>query len=84
LLKKTLEGKLPVGVAKLAKKHYKPVVVLAGSFGEHLDPLYGLGIDAIFSIQSKPCTLEESMNSAAELIESTAERVFRLYQTAKK
>jgi glycerate kinase len=80
----SLEGKLPVGVAKLAKKHYKPVVVLAGSIGEHLDPLYGLGIDAIFSIQSKPCTLEESMNSAAELIESTAERVFRLYQTAKK
>ena len=80
----SLEGKLPVGVAKLAKKHYKPVVVLAGSIGEHLDPLYGLGIDAIFSIQSKPCTLEESMNSAAELIESTAESVFRLYQTAKK
>ena len=80
----SLEGKLPVGVAKLAKKHYKPVVVLAGSIGEHLDPLYGLGIDAIFSIQSRPCTLEESMNSAAELIESTAERVFRLYQIAKK
>ena len=80
----SLEGKLPVGLAKLAKKHYKPVVVLAGSIGEHLDPLYGLGIDAIFSIQSRPCTLEESMNSAAELIESTAERVFRLYQIAKK
>ena len=80
----SLEGKLPVGVAKLAKKHHKPVVVLAGSIGEHLDPLYDLGIDAIFSIQSKPCTLEESMNSAAELLESTAQRVFRLYQTAKK
>jgi glycerate kinase len=80
----SLEGKLPVGVAKLAKKHHKPVVVLAGSIGEHLDPLYALGIDAVFSIQSKPCTLEESMNSAAELLESTAQRVFRLYQTAKK
>ena len=80
----SLEGKLPVGVAKLAKKHHKPVVVLAGSIGEHLDPLYDLGIDAIFSIQSKPCTLEESVNSAAELLESTAQRVFRLYQTAKK
>ena len=80
----SLEGKLPAGVAKLAKKHHKPVVVLAGSIGEHLDSLYDLGIDAIFSIQSKPCTLEESMNSAAELLESTAQRVFRLYQTAKK
>ena len=80
----SLEGKLPVGVAKLAKKHHKPVVVLAGSIGEHLEPLYDLGIDAIFSIQNKPCTLEESMNSAAELLESTAQRVFRLYQTAKK
>jgi glycerate kinase len=80
----SLEGKLPVGVAKLAKKHDKPVVVLAGSIGEHLDPLYALGIDAVFSIQSKPCTLEESISNAAELLESTAQRVFKLYQTAKK
>jgi len=80
----SLEGKLPVGVAKLAKKHHKSVVVIAGSIGEHLDPLYALGIDAIFSIQNQPCTLEESMNRAAELLESTAQRVFRLYQTAKK
>ncbi len=80
----SLEGKLPVGVAKLAKKHHKPVIVLAGSIGEHLDPLYALGIDAVFSIQNQPCTLEESMNSAAKLLESTAERVFRLYQTARK
>ena len=80
----SLEGKLPVGVAKLAKKHDKPVVVLAGSIGEHLDPLYALGIDAVFSIQSKPCTLEESISNASELLESTAQRVFKLYQTAKK
>jgi glycerate kinase len=80
----SLEGKLPVGVAKLAKKHDKPVVVLSGSIGEHLDPLYAHGIDAIFSIQKGPCTLEESMNSASKLLESTAQRVFRLYQTAKK
>ena len=80
----SLEGKLPVGVAKLAKKHHKPVVVLAGGIGEHLDPLYSQGIDAIFSIQDKPCTLEESMNKAAKLLESTTQRVFRLYQIAKK
>ena len=80
----SLEGKLPVGVAKLAKKHHKPIVVLAGSIGENLDPLYALGINSIFSIQNGPCTLKESMNSAAELLESTAQRVFRLFQTAKK
>ena len=80
----SLEGKLPVGVAKLAKKHHKPIVVLAGSIGGNLDPLYALGINSIFSIQNGPCTLKESMNSAAELIESTAQRVFRLFQTAKK
>jgi len=80
----SLEGKLPVGVAKLAKKHHKPVVVLAGSIGEHLDPLYALGINSIFSIQNGPCTLKESMDNTAELLESTAQRVFRLFQTAKK
>jgi len=80
----SLEGKLPVGVAKLAKKHHKPVIVLAGSIGENLDPLYALGINSIFSIQNGPCTLKESMDNTAELLESTAQRVFRLFQTAKK
>jgi len=80
----SLEGKLPVGVAKLAKKHKKPLIVLTGSMGEHLDPLYSLGINSIFSIQKGPCTLEESMNIASDLLKSTAERVFRLYQTARK
>jgi glycerate kinase len=80
----SLEGKLPVGVAKLAKKHHKPVIVLAGSIGENLDPLYALGINSIFSIQNGPCTLKESMDNTTELLESTAQRVFRLFQTAKK
>ena len=80
----SLEGKLPVGVAKLAKKRHKPVIVLAGSIGENLDPLYALGINSIFSIQNGPCTLKESMDNTAELLESTAQRVFRLFQTAKK
>ena len=80
----SIEGKLPVGVAKLTQKHNKPLIVLAGSMGEHLDPLYSLGINSIFSIQKGPCTLEESINNASALLTSTAERVFRLYQTARK
>ena len=80
----SIEGKLPVGVAKLTQKHNKPLIVLTGSMGEHLDPLYSLGINSIFSIQKRPCTLEESINNASALLTSTAERVFRLYQTARK
>ena len=80
----SIEGKLPVGVAKLTQKHNKPLIVLTGSIGEHLDPLYSLGINSIFSIQKGPCTLEESINNASALLTSTAERVFRLYQTARK
>ena len=80
----SIEGKLPVGVAKLTQKHNKPLIVLTGSMGEHLDQLYSLGINSIFSIQKGPCTLEESINNASALLTSTAERVFRLYQTARK
>jgi len=80
----SIEGKLPVGVAKLTQKHNKPLIVLTGSMGEHLDPLYSLGVNSIFSIQKGPCTLEESINNASALLTSTAERVFRLYQTARK
>jgi glycerate kinase len=80
----SIEGKLPVGVAKLTQKHYKPLIVLTGSMGEHLDELYSLGINSIFSIQKGPCILKESMDNASDLLKSTAERVFRLYQTARK
>jgi len=58
----SLNGKVPIGVAKLAKKYSKKVIVIAGSVGELTDEIYDLGINSVFSIINKPMKLEEALN----------------------
>lgn len=73
-------GKVPVGVAKLAKKYNKPVVAFAGCVTEDAKILNQHGIDAFFPIIKEVCSLDEAMdtqNAYANLAD-TAEQVFRL------
>ena len=74
----TAMGKAPVVMAALAKKYGKPVLAFGGAVGRGAELLREKGIDACFSIQTRPCTLAEAMNSetAAENLSKTAEQVF--------
>lgn len=72
-------GKTPFGVAQIAKKYNKPVICLAGSIGEGAEVLYNKGISSIFSIISKPMSLDKAIANTSLLLEETAERVMRLY-----
>ena len=76
----TVMGKVPVGLASIAKKYNKPVIALTGAVADELHSLYEYGIDAIFSIQKGPCKLEESMQSdnARKNLSDTAEQIARL------
>ncbi|MBR2930282.1 MAG: glycerate kinase [Clostridia bacterium] len=78
--KQSAMGKVPVGVARLAKMHGKPVVALAGSLGEGAEALSDYGIDACFSILNRPATLSEAMDKscAAENMRLCASQVFSL------
>ncbi|MEX6159601.1 glycerate kinase [Providencia manganoxydans] len=60
----SLNGKVPFGVAQLAKKHHIPVIAIVGSLGDDLSHLQQYGIDAAFSILHKVSTLPEALNSA--------------------
>lgn len=80
----TLRGKTPFGVARVAKRHGVPVVVLAGTLGEGYQKLYGHGIDAAFAIASGPITLQEACANAAELLAARAGDILRLWQTARR
>lgn len=75
----TAFGKVPAGVAKHAKAFGKPVIALTGSIGSGFESVYTCGIDAVFSIQSGPMTLEESLKKADVLLCDTAARVMKLY-----
>ena len=66
----TASGKLPVAVAREAKKYGKTVVCVCGAAAPTKD-VYESGIDAVFSIADRPMTVSESMNEASRLIEET-------------
>ncbi len=76
-------GKAPVGVAKLAKKHGKPVIAFAGCVTEEASACNGAGIDAFFPILRGVVTLEDAMNTenAKHNLEKTAKQAFRLIRT---
>lgn len=57
----TAMGKVPVGVAKLAKKYNIPVIGFAGALSQGAYLYNQVGIDAFFSILPRIMTLEEAM-----------------------
>lgn len=78
----TAFGKTIAGVARLCKKHHKPLIVIAGTV-EDAENLYNMGISSIFSIIDKPMSLEDAIASAPELLVKTSERIFRLIKAFK-
>lgn len=76
----TAFGKAPLAVARLAKRHGKPVVAVAGALGEGVERLYALGIDAALSIAPGPIDPVSSQREAARLLQDAGERLARLVQ----
>lgn len=76
----TAMGKVPVGVAQLAKKYHKKVIAFAGGVTEDAGKCNEKGIDAFFPIVRGVTTLDEAMNreTAKRNMELSAEQVFRL------
>lgn len=75
----TVMGKAPVGVAKLAKRHKKPVIAFSGCIGEGAERCNEY-IDAYFPILQQVSTLEQALETrtAYENLKRTAYQVFRL------
>lgn len=75
----TAYGKAPAGIARIAKKYGKPVVVLSGGLGKNYKDLYDVGVTSMFSIVDKPMTLQEAMINAKKLISDRAEDIIRIF-----
>lgn len=74
----TLEGKTPLGVARLAQDANVPVVVLAGRVGSGAERLLGHGVAAVVPVVREVGTLEEVLAAGEENLEAAAETVCRL------
>ena len=71
----TIHGKVPVGVAKIAKRYNKPVIGIAGSLTADVGVVHDHGLDAVFSVLYTICTLEEALDNASENVRMTARNV---------
>lgn len=74
----TAHGKTPVGVASVAHRHGAKTIVLVGSIGAGYEAVFEHHIDAVFSILSKPCKLDEALANGADNLTRTAENIARL------
>jgi glycerate kinase len=79
----TAYGKVPAGIADIAKIFNVPVVVIAGEIVDGYQTVYEHGIDAVLSIAPGPITLKQSMKKAEQLLANTAENAMRLISSAK-
>ncbi|POP44018.1 glycerate 2-kinase [Superficieibacter electus] len=64
----SINGKVPVGVAQVAKKYHKPVIGIAGSLTKDVGVVHQYGIDAVFSVLTSISTLEEAFRGAFDNI----------------
>lgn len=71
----TVHGKVPIGVAKVAKRYNKPVIGIAGSLTADVGVVHQHGLDAVYSVIYSICTLEEALDNAAENVRMTARNI---------
>ncbi|HEY5704241.1 MAG TPA: glycerate kinase [Terrimicrobiaceae bacterium] len=69
----SLQGKAPYEIARLARRHGKPVIGFAGLVQEDLSEF-----DACVPIANGPLTLDESRRRATDLLRAAAARTARL------
>ena len=76
----TAMGKVPVGVARIAKKYDKKVIAFAGDVTDDAIKCNEEGIDAFFQIVRGVTTLDEATNkeNAKKNMTLAVEQVFRL------
>lgn len=82
----TVMGKVPVGVAAIAKKYGKKVIAFSGCVTEDAIACNEHGIDAFFPILRGVVSLSEAMDTknAAKNMAATVEQAFRLIRLMDK
>lgn len=80
----SMEGKVPVGVARKAHAKGVPVIALAGILGEGYEKTYEQGIAAIFTSSKSEIPFEIAQKTAKEDLALLADSVFALFQIGAK
>jgi glycerate kinase len=73
----SLNGKVPIEVAKIAKRHKVATLGVFGMIDMENKLAYEHGFDAIFSITNQPITLKQSQKQAKELLYKQVQNLIR-------
>ena len=79
----TIHGKVPIGVARVAKRYDIPVIGIAGSLTKDVGVVYDHGLDAIFSVIPRICTLDEALENAADNLRMNARNIAAVMKLAR-
>ena len=82
--RQTPRGKVPAEVARMAAVRDVPVIALAGTVGEGVQAAVDAGLDAYASILTRPCSLDEALAEARELLICCAEQTMRLLLVGRR
>jgi len=67
----TIYGKVPIGVAKIAKKYNIPVIAVAAIVSDDADIVHQYGIDDLIKVSEPPMSLSEPKSKKIRLIEKS-------------
>ncbi|GAA0500833.1 glycerate kinase [Salinibacillus aidingensis] len=76
----SVNGKAPIGVAKVAKRYNLPVIAIVASEGERVTEVYQNGIDLVIDIINEPMTVEKAISKVDELTEGAGEKAIRAFR----
>jgi len=68
----TVNGKTPMGVAKVARRHGKPVVAIGGSLAQDAGAVHAEGIEVVVAAVARPCSVAEALAAASENLRRAA------------
>ncbi|MDE9550168.1 glycerate kinase [Xenorhabdus bovienii] len=78
----TIQGKTPIGVARVAKKFGIPTIALVGGMSRDYHVVHQHGLDAVFSIVPGACSLSDALANGADNLRVTARNVASVWRMA--
>lgn len=77
-------GKVPSGVARMAKDFNVPVIAIAGQMGSGFEQVFATGVQAVFSICPGPGSLQESLDNAKPYLFRTCQEIAKTLKIGSK
>ena len=80
----SLRGKVVVGVAGRAKRLSVPLIAVVGDIGDNIEPVYGMGVTAVFSINQIAADFSVSKTRSRSDLAKTMDNLMRFLTAIRR